>query len=66
MIFLSGNENKEELIEKFENLQKQYLEIVEKNKELQQKIHKELDKNAITRAYQLIIDDYFKELLEEK
>lgn len=37
----------------------------DKIKGLRQKIHKELDINAITRGYQLIIDKYFKEALEK-
>ena len=35
-------------------------------KELREKIHQALDVNGITRAYQLIIDDYFEKLLGEK
>lgn len=48
-------------------------EYVDKNyihknevKQLKEKIHKELDINGITRAYQLIIDEYFDEVLEDK
>ena len=36
-----------------------------KVEELRKKIHDDLDKNGITRAYQIIIDRYFMELLEE-
>ena len=48
-------------------------EYVDKNyvskddiKDLQGWIHQILDDNAITRGYQLIIDGYFNELLEDK
>ena len=33
---------------------------------LKKKIHELLDENGITRGYQLIIDGYFNELLEDK
>ena len=36
-----------------------------KVEELRKKIHDNLDKNGITRAYQISIDRYFMELLEE-
>lgn len=36
-----------------------------KVEELRKKIHDDLDKNGITRAYQISIDRYFMELLEE-
>lgn len=36
----------------------------DKIKKLKEKIHSELDTNGMTRAYQLIIDKYFDELLE--
>ena len=36
-----------------------------KIKELKEKIHQELDNNGITRAYQITIDKYFDELLED-
>ena len=38
----------------------------DKIKELKEIIHKELDKNGFTRAYQLIIDEKFNEILQEK
>lgn len=37
----------------------------DKIRELKEKIHNALDKNGITRAYQIKIDEYFEELLEE-
>lgn len=37
----------------------------DKIKDLKQLVHKTLDDNGITRGYQLTIDNYFKELLEE-
>jgi hypothetical protein len=42
--------------------------FIEKYKviKLKGKIHKLLDNNGITRGYQLIIDGYFNELLEDK
>ena len=49
---------------------KEYVEsnFVEKYKviKLKGKIHQLLDENGITRGYQLIIDGYFNELLEDK
>ena len=38
----------------------------QKIRELKEKIHNTLDKNGITRVYQLEIDNYFDELLEEE
>ena len=38
----------------------------QKIKELKEKIHNTLDNNGITRAYQIKIDEYFEELLEEE
>jgi len=35
----------------------------DKIKELKEKIHKVLDENGITRAYQILIDEEFEELL---
>lgn len=62
----------EELKEKNTHITKEIVEFVnshyiskDKIKRLRHKIHKELDINAITRGYQLIIDKYFKEALEE-
>ena len=49
---------------------KEYVDknYVHKNevKKLKEKVHKELDNTAIKRVYQLIIDDYFDEVLEDK
>lgn len=49
---------------------KKYVEsnFIEKYKviKLKGKIHQLLDENGITRAYQLTIDRYFNELLEDK
>lgn len=66
-------ENKELELEK-ESYKHDYFDIYERTKryikeedviELQEKIHKDLDKNGITRAYQIIIDKYFNKLLGE-
>ena len=38
----------------------------DKIRELKEKIHKTLDENGITRAYQLEIDGYFNKVLEEE
>ena len=38
----------------------------DKIRELKEKIHNALDNNGITRAYQIKIDEYFEELLEEE
>ena len=35
-----------------------------KIKELKEKVHNKLDENGITRGYQIIIDEYFEELLD--
>lgn len=37
----------------------------QKIKELKENIHNIMDKNSITRAYQIVIDEQFKELLQE-
>ena len=64
-------ENKELELEK-ESYKHDYFDIYERTKryikeedviDLQEKIHKDLDKNGITRAYQIIIDKYFNKLL---
>ena len=66
-------ENKELELEK-ESYKHDYFDIYERTKryikeedviDLQEKIHKDLDKNGITRAYQIIIDKYFNKLLGE-
>lgn len=64
-------ENKALELEK-ESYKNDYFDIYERTKryikeedviELQKKIHKDLDNNGITRAYQIIIDKYFNELI---
>lgn len=60
------------LKEEKEQYKNDYFNLYEQNKQyihyskiegLAEKIHKELDKNGITRAYQTIIDSYFDEVL---
>lgn len=62
----------EELEVEKEQYKNDYFNLYEQNKqyihylkieELAEKIHNELDKNGITRAYQIIIDGYFDEVL---
>lgn len=50
--------------EQIEDIEKRYISK-DKIRELKEKIHQTLDVNGITRAYQLIIDDYFEKLLGE-
>ena len=51
-------------------ISKEYVDknYISKNeiKRLQSEIHQLLDENGIARAYQLTIDRYFNELLEDK
>ena len=51
----------------YQDLGKAYYDSIPKQviKELKEKIHNTLDKNGITRGYQLKIDEYFDELLKE-
>ncbi len=60
------------LKEEKEQYKNDYFNLYEQNKQyihyskiegLAEKIHNELDKNGITRAYQTIIDSYFDEVL---
>lgn len=55
---------------KFVDLKQVYLDNKngipkQKIKELKENIHNIMDKNSITRAYQIVIDEQFKELLQE-
>lgn len=65
-------EENKALEEEKEQYKNDYFNLYEQNKqyihcskieELAEKIHNELDKNGITRAYQTIIDSYFDEVL---
>lgn len=47
----------------YKNLYKKEKENIEK---LKHEIHEILDANGITRAYQLLVDDKFNEILKEK
>lgn len=47
-----------------EYIRKNYIHK-DKIREIKEKIHNELDGNGITRVYQLNVDKYFNELLEE-
>lgn len=61
----SLKEEKEQYKNDYFNLYEQNKQYIHYSKieELAEKIHKELDKNGITRAYQTIIDSYFDEVL---
>ena len=67
----SENETLKEIVNKNHEtmLDKRYVEMnfvsKDKIKETKEKVHWLLDKNGITRAYQLEIDRYFEELLKE-
>lgn len=58
-------EEKEQYKNDYFNLYEQNKQYIHYSKieELAEKIHNELDKNGITRAYQTIIDSYFDEVL---
>lgn len=47
---------------------KKYREVIDVKdiKQLQEKIHKDLDINALLRFHQIEFDSYFNELLEEE
>ena len=51
------------IITYYKNLYKKEKENIEK---LKHEIHKILDANGITRAYQLLVDDKFDEILKER
>lgn len=61
----SLKEEKEQYKNDYFNLYEQNKQYIHYSKieELAEKIHNELDKNGITRAYQTIIDSYFDEVL---
>lgn len=61
----SLKEEKEQYKNDYFNLYEQNKQYIHYSKieELAEKIHNELDKNGITRAYQIIIDSYFDEVL---
>ena len=51
MIFLSGNETREELKEKFENLQKQYIELNKMKRELEKELDRQINARIINEEF---------------
>ena len=59
---------REERIDELVEINEKYNDLYiskDKIRKLKEIVHKTLDNNGITRVYQLTIDNYFKELLEE-
>ena len=52
-------------LKNIEKNQRKYFIHKSKVKELGEKVHNKLDNNAITRGYQIIIDEMFSKVLEE-